>query len=589
MVGSAPVSLVVPQRYSTEAELLPGIWTDATQAGVRLWLEVGGDLEGIAARARAWEGQEGAGLARLVEVIGPEAGQLLLVEEAKGQLGLPERLARGRLTRSELVDLFSPLLEGLGAAHEAGVVHGGIHPGVMWVTEADRPELWLGGFGLPAPEGARIAPELAYGSPTAASDVYALAAVMYRATLGRPPPQTVEAGALRSALSAGLSEGLAQALDPDPKARPKLGALVERMRAPDTPPADQPSPVEAQRPPVAWGRLLKLGLGGAVAVGLVVGLGAWMERQSGPAAAVWVPKGRAATPVKIPVVPAPGVEAPAAPAPIDPAQLRELDPLDPKPTAERHPRRVTLRHRGDPGDAPVVAGGREDLEAQLKAHPERVALWLRLAREQQDNGDPDGALDVLDRALRRNPQGADLHGAKAQLLLQLGRPREAERAAGRAVRAAPARGTYRRLQGEAALARGAPRRALGAFQRATKLSPEDAAAWAGRGLAELRLRARGAAQSLDRALQLDPELLAARFGRGQLRRARGDHAGAVEDLSAVIEGQRPPMEAYYERGLAYRSLRQRSAALKDLLHYRAWPEAKHRRQLSRLVAELSFH
>ena len=108
----------------------------------------------------------------------------------------------GKLTPQEITNIGVTLADCLAAAHDAGLVHGVIRPDRVVRTKSG--ELKLLGLGLPHPKIdelltepdlqsrpnriAYMSPELLKGGePTAASDIYALGAVLYNLVAGRPP------------------------------------------------------------------------------------------------------------------------------------------------------------------------------------------------------------------------------------------------------------------------------------------------------------------------------------------------------------------------------------------------------------------
>lgn len=114
--------------------------------------------------------------------------------------------ARGRIGEQELVALMVPLVAGLGALHEAGVVHGDLRPSSVFVPAAPSGWAKLIDFGMLRAGGADalalgsgtrgswrgrplyFSPEVVRGEdPTPASDQFSLGVVMYHALTGSNP------------------------------------------------------------------------------------------------------------------------------------------------------------------------------------------------------------------------------------------------------------------------------------------------------------------------------------------------------------------------------------------------------------------
>ncbi|HBP20981.1 MAG TPA: hypothetical protein DEA08_24750 [Planctomycetes bacterium] len=176
-----------------------------------------------------------------------------------------------------------------------------------------------------------------------------------------------------------------------------------------------------------------------------------------------------------------------------------------------------------------VPGAIRDLSKAAELRPERGMAFARRANLRRQTGDPKGALQDYDRAIecRRRAIWFD------------------------------ARGALRREMGDVGGA------LLDAIE-ATKSRPEIAAFWANRGNAEGQLgRDDKAELSFSKALELDPELALAYYGRGYTRFRAGNFQGAVADLDQCLK-RRQQLEAHGLRGLALAKLGQRAKAKEAL-------------------------
>ncbi len=134
-------------------------------------------------------------VARLLDVR-RDRSKVVLVQEFVTGVSLATLLTeRDHLSGAEVVTLLTPVADGLGAAHDAELLHGNLTPSAVIVTPDGRPVLtdlgvWQS-LAAPSPAAARLEyldPSVARGGPvTKASDVFGVAAIGFHALTGRPP------------------------------------------------------------------------------------------------------------------------------------------------------------------------------------------------------------------------------------------------------------------------------------------------------------------------------------------------------------------------------------------------------------------
>lgn len=181
-----------------------------------------------------------------------------------GQLG--EAIARSRLGSAEVLAIAGDIAGALDALHGRGLTHRSLSPAAIQLGSQgsgllDRPGLPPASSGgttaiatLPGLE-SYVAPEIRRGTePTPASDLFALAAILFEALTGHPAFTSAEeaaaygpgvpapsAGAIRREIPAAASDALARGLDADPAMRPGsaaelVGALEQAMAGTELPP-----------------------------------------------------------------------------------------------------------------------------------------------------------------------------------------------------------------------------------------------------------------------------------------------------------------------------------------------------------------
>ncbi len=179
-------------------------------------------------------------------VLGDAEGLVLVLDLASGGSLASVLAGLGRLRAGEAVAFLAPVADALAAAHGHGLLHGDVSPGNLLLAADGTPLLTdLGTARLVGDERSPVHATSRYldpavragGAPTAASDVYSLAAVAAHALTAQPVAD--HAGAVQEwaerghelGVSAPLVAALCGALAADPRRRPSAGELGTALRA----------------------------------------------------------------------------------------------------------------------------------------------------------------------------------------------------------------------------------------------------------------------------------------------------------------------------------------------------------------------
>lgn len=156
--------------------------------------------------------------------------------------------ARRHLDPGEAVTVMGPVAEALAAVHGRGFVHGSVTPDNILFTQDGRPllsdtalnQVTAGDEGFGGTHGFTDPHVSSTGTPSAAGDVFGLAAVGWAALTGSAPTATARPALL--SLSPGIPPGLAHAIEAglqdDPELRPAADQLADMVYA-----AASPAPV----------------------------------------------------------------------------------------------------------------------------------------------------------------------------------------------------------------------------------------------------------------------------------------------------------------------------------------------------------
>lgn len=156
------------------------------------------------------------------------------------------------------------------------------------------------------------------------------------------------------------------------------------------------------------------------------------------------------------------------------------------------------------------------------------------------------AIPSLDRAMEHFPGDEMLLLSKAESLSMLRKPKGVLECAEQVLRMSPARAEAHVFRGLALLAMGKLRQAIQSFDEAVTISPDLVQAHFNKGVAltHLRLAERvgesvrhEAIASLERVMQLSPDLAGPYYGRALMRRDLGDLDGAIRDCERALELQ----------------------------------------------------
>jgi hypothetical protein len=363
-----------------------------------------------------------------------ESGSTYIVMERLDGETLGGRVAReGRLPVAEAVRVVDAVLDALAAAHAAGIIHRDLKPDNVFLPARGPVAAKLLDFGISKFAGGDgdvaltqsgvvmgtplyMSPEQARGERAigAATDIYAVGAILYEALAGRPP---FHGRSYNEVIARVMMEPHPPLGSKRPETPPALCALVDAMLAKD--PAERPAGADSARralrriagldgaPPEAELRVTRgsdaqrprrralIAAMVACASALAGGAAAWIHwgrpaaiaTQAPPQAA---PPGGAALPAAV-AAPAAPINPPAAEAVVDPAVAQVTVTLEAEPSRARwsldgipldgNPARATRDNRSTHTATATAPGYASESVLVRFDHPhdERLALRPRPA------------------------------------------------------------------------------------------------------------------------------------------------------------------------------------------------------------------
>ncbi len=174
---------------------------------------------------------------------------------------------------------------------------------------------------------------------------------------------------------------------------------------------------------------------------------------------------------------------------------------------------------------------REVLQRALERQPQNADLLYDLAAVDVAMNHDEAALELLVQAAKISPERADIQRLLAHTAGDLGYFGDAVKAWDRYLAMVPLDETAARDRAFAMTALGDDtNRGITGLQAYVRKHPQDAIGHFELGAAEAPTDLPGAARELNRAIAIQPDLVAARVARGLLHYRQGDNAGALPDF-----------------------------------------------------------
>ncbi len=504
------------------------------------------------------------------------------------------------LTLRQKLGLFMLVCEAMHYAHMKGVIHRDLKPANILVTQTGRPVILDFGLARDAVEGASLmtmsgavmgtpaymAPEQAQGRTRdidVRTDVYALGVILYEMVTGEVPFQAEDSYALMKAvveqdvplpstrvrMAPDLEAVILKALRKESAHRyASAHALAEDVRKFLAGRAVEAHPDTAVYRMQKWvSRHRELAVSVAGGLVLLVVFGSF---------SIWrlLVKERVAVLQREEAVKA----KEAAQADQNRAVVAEQQARTERDRALAAERRAVeaLRKAQEEAALRQQAESARQAEAALR---ERRGEAERLRSASERLVHPEDALKLCEQALAIDPDYAQLHHRRGQLLQGMGRPGDALAAYDRALALDPSLAQAHCNRGGVLASQGKPEEALAACDQAIGIDPTYLQAWRLRGeVLQAQGRLPEALEAFDRALAGDPDQAGIHLRRAGALLAQGKPEEALKAYERALALEPGLDEAQWGRGLLLQSLEKWEETIpvfeaivkKDPRHAKAW-------------------
>jgi arylsulfatase A-like enzyme/tetratricopeptide (TPR) repeat protein len=266
---------------------------------------------------------------------------------------------------------------------------------------------------------------------------------------------------------------------------------------------------------------------------------------------------------------------------------------------------LPLQNRMLTAVADYRAGRGDNAIAQLRSiveeSPGFVLVYRHMATIYKETGQVGKAVEILEYGLKKNPGNTELMSKLGIMLAEAFQPDKAIELLKVCVKKDPQDPDNFNFLGVAYYKKGNAAKAMENYRKALELDNNYASVFNNIGSMYLALYLGGkkkdervyrlAMENFNRALEIDPRLFAAYNGRGAAYRFKNQVKKAIADWEKAIEINPDYIDAYFNIGISYLQIGDKTSALKHLLSCKerlaAKLPAKDRRQLERLIAQAS--